>query len=85
MRTVKGVKIPTREKTSLEFRTKWSKIIDSYSLGQCQKLKDQIMIKDKRPTMTNPFSVEERYLLVLLNRKLESPIKKTSLSMELKK
>ena len=72
---VNGVKIPERKTTSPQFRSKWSKLIDSYSLSECQKLKDQIMGKKWKYTMTNPYSVEERIVLVLLNKKLEAPIK----------
>jgi len=72
---VNGVKIPERKTTSPQFRSKWSKLIDSYSLSECQKLKDQIMGKQWKYTMTNPYSVEERFVLVLLNKKLEAPIK----------
>ena len=72
---VNGVKIPKRKTTSPQFRSKWSKLIDSYSLSECQKLKDQIMGKQWKYTMTNPYSVEERFVLVLLNKKLEAPIK----------
>ena len=72
---VNGVKIPERKTTSPQFRSKWSKLIDSYSLSECQKLKDQIMGKQWKYTMTNPYSVEERFVLVLLNKRLEAPIK----------
>ena len=61
MKKVNGVKIPERKTTSPQFRAKWSKLIDSYSLEECQKLKDQIMSKDWMYTMTNPYSVEERF------------------------
>ena len=71
---VNGVKIPERKTTSPQFRSKWSKLIDSYSLNECQKLKKQIMDKKWKYTMTNPYSVEERYVLVLLNKKLQKPI-----------
>ena len=37
---------------------------------------DQIMSKKWKHTMTNPYSVEERFVLVLLNKKLEAPIKR---------
>lgn len=74
-RRVNGVKIPERKTTSPQFRSKWSKLINSYSLSQCQKLKDQIMRKKWKYTMTNPYSVEERFVLVLLNKRLEAPIK----------
>ena len=33
------------------------------------------MSKKWKYTMTNPYSVEERFVLVLLNKKLEAPIK----------
>ena len=72
---VNGVKIPERKTPSPQFRSKWLKLIDSYSLSECQKLKDQIMGKKWKYTMTNPYSVEERFVLVLLNKKLEAPIK----------
>ena len=72
---VNGVKIPKRKTTSPQFRSKWSKLIDSYSLNECQKLKKQIMDKKWKYTMTNPYSAEERFVLVLLNKKLEAPIK----------
>ena len=71
---VNGVKIPERKTTSPQFRSKWSKLINSYSLSECQKLKDQIMGKKWKYTMTNPYSVEERFVLVLLNKRLEAPI-----------
>ena len=74
-RRVNGVKIPERKTTSPQFRSKWSKLINSYSLSECQKLKAQIMSKKWKYTMTNPYSVEERFVLVLLNKKLEAPIK----------
>ena len=74
-RRVNGVKIPERKTTSPQFRSKWSKLINSYSLSECQKLKAQIMSKKWKYTMTNPYSVEERFVLVLLNKKLEEPIK----------
>jgi len=74
MKKVNGVKIPERKTTSPQFRAKWSKLIDSYSLEECQKLKDQIMSKDWMYTMTNPYSVEERFILFLLNKKLQNPI-----------
>ena len=74
-RRVTGVKLPERNTTSPQFRSKWLKLIDSYSLSECQKLKDQIMGKKWKYTMTNPYSVEERFVLVLLNKKLEGPIK----------
>ena len=74
-RRVNGIKIPERKTTSPQFRSKWSKLIESYSLSKCQKLKDQIMSKKWKYTMTNPYSVEERFVLVLLNKKLEAPIK----------
>ncbi len=74
MKKVNGVKIPERKTTSPQFRAKWSKLIDSYSLEKCQKLKDQIMSKDWMYTMTNPYSVEERFILFLLNKKLQNPI-----------
>ena len=74
MKKVNGVKIPERKTTSPQFRAKWSKLIDSYSLEECQKLKDQIMSKDWMYTMTNPYSVEERYILFLLTKKLQNPI-----------
>ena len=74
-RRVNGIKIPERKRTSSQFRSKWSKLIDSYSLSECQKLKDQIMSKKWKYTMTNPYSVEERFVLVLLNKRLEAPIK----------
>ena len=74
-RRVNGIKIPERKTTSPQFRSKWSKLINSYSLSECQKLKDQIMSKKWKYTMTNPYSVEERFVLVLLNKKLEAPIK----------
>ena len=32
------------------------------------------MSKAWKYTMTNPYSVEERYVLVLLNKKLQKPI-----------
>ena len=73
-RRVNGIKIPERKTTSPQFMSKWLKLIDSYSLSQCQKLKDQIMSKKWKYTMTNPYSVEERYVLVLLNKKLQKPI-----------
>ena len=73
---VNGIKIPKRKTTSPQFRSKWSKLIDSYSLSECQNLKDQIMSKKWKHTMTNPYSVEERFVLVLLNKKLEAPIKR---------
>ena len=72
---VNGVKIPERKTTSPQFRSKWSKLINSYSLSECQKLKAQIMSKKWKYTMTNPYSVEERFVLVLLNKRLEAPIK----------
>ena len=75
-RRVNGVKIPERKATSPQFRSKWLKLIDSYSLSQCQKLKDQIMSKKWKYTITNPYSVEERFVLVLLNKRLEAPIKR---------
>ena len=74
-RRVNGVKIPDRKTTSPQFRSKWSKLINSYSLSECQKLKAQIMSKKWKYTMTNPYSVEERFVLVLLNKRLEAPIK----------
>jgi len=74
MKKVNGVKIPERKTTSPQFRAKWSKLIDSYSLEECQKLKEQIMSKDWMYTMTNPYSVEERFILFLLNKKLQNPI-----------
>jgi hypothetical protein len=74
MKKVNNVKIPERKTTSPQFRSKWSKLINSYSLSECQKLKDQIMSKDWMYTMTNPYSVEERYVLVLLNKKLQKTI-----------
>ena len=74
MKKVNGVKIPERKTTSPQFRSKWSKLINSYSLSECQKLKDQIMSKDWMYTMTNPYSVEERYILFLLTKKLQNPI-----------
>ena len=74
-RRVNGVKIPERKTTSPQFRSKWSKLINSYSLSECQKLKAQIMSKKWKYTMTNTYSVEERFVLVLLNKKLEAPIK----------
>jgi len=74
MKKVNGVKIPERKTTSPQFRAKWSKLIDSYSLEECQKLKEQIMSKDWMYTMTNPYSVEERFILFLLNKKLQKPI-----------
>ena len=74
MKKVNGVKIPERKITSPQFRAKWSKLINSYSLSECQKLKDQIMSKDWMYTMTNPYSVEERYILFLLTKKLQNPI-----------
>ena len=74
MKKVNGVKIPERKTTSPQFRAKWSKLIDSYSLEECQMLKDQIMSKDWMYTMTNPYSVEERFILFLLNKKLQNPI-----------
>ena len=72
---VNGVKIPERKTTSPQFRSKWSKLINSYSLSECQKLKAQIMSKKWKYTMTNPYSVEERFVLVLLNKRLEAPIR----------
>ena len=74
MKKVNGVKIPERKTTSPQFRAKWSKLIDSYSLEECQKLKDQIMSIDWMYSMTNPYSVEERFILFLLNKKLQNPI-----------
>jgi len=74
MKKVNGVKIPERKTTSPQFRAKWSKLIDSYSLEECQKLKEQIISKDWMYTMTNPYSVEERFILFLLNKKLQKPI-----------
>ena len=73
-RRVNGIKIPERKTTSPQFRSKWSKLINSYSLSECQKLKDQIMSKKWKYTMTNPYSVEERFVLVLLNKKLDKPV-----------
>jgi len=74
MKRVNGVKIPERKTTSPQFRSKWLKLINSYSLSQCQSLKDQIMSKKWKYTITNPYSVEERFVLVLLNKKLEAPV-----------
>jgi len=74
MKQMNGVKIPERKTTSPQFRSKWSKLINSYSLSECQKLKDQIMSKKWKYTMTNPYSVEERFVLVLLNKKLDKPV-----------
>jgi len=74
MKKVNGVKIPERKTTSPQFRAKWSKLINAYSLEECQKLKEQIMSKDWMYTMTNPYSVEERFILFLLNKKLQKPI-----------
>ena len=74
MKKVNGVKIPERKTTSPQFRAKWSKLINAYSLEECEKLKNQIMSKAWKYTMTNPYSVEERYVLVLLNKKLQKPI-----------
>ena len=74
MKQVNGVKIPERKTTSPQFRSKWSKLINSYSLSECQKLKEQIMSKKWKYTMTNPYSVEERFVLVLLNKKLDKPV-----------
>ena len=74
MKRVNGIKIPKRKTTSPQFRSKWSKLIDSYSLSDCQKLKDQIISKKWKYTMTNPYSVEERFVLVLLNKKLDKPV-----------
>ena len=73
MKQVNGVKIPKRKTTSPQFRSKWLKLIDSYSLNECQKLKDQIMSKKWKYTMTNPYSVEERFVLVLLNKRFNIP------------
>jgi len=74
-RRVNGIKIPERKTTSPQFRSKWLKLINSYSLSECQKLKDQIMGKKWRYTLANPYSVEERFVLVQLSKKLEAPIK----------
>ena len=74
-RRVNGIKIPERKTTSPQFRSKWLKLINSYSLNECQKLKEQIMDKKWKYTMTNPYSVEERFVVVLLNKKLEAPIR----------
>ena len=74
MKQVNGVKIPERKTTSPQFRSKWSKLINSYSLSECQKLKEQIMSKKWKYTMTNPYSVEERFVLVLLNKKLDKQV-----------
>lgn len=74
MKRVNGVKIPKRKTTSPQFRSKWLKLIDGYSLDECQKLKNHILSKRWKYTLANPYSVEERFVLVQLNKKLEAPI-----------
>jgi len=75
MKRVNGVKIPKRKTTSPQFRSKWLKLIDDYSLDECQKLKNHILSKRWKYTLANPYSVEERFVLVQLSKKLEAPIK----------
>ena len=72
MRIVRGVKIPERKKTSAEFRSKWLKIINSYTKKECQELFNQIKDNQKR---RGQVEVEQRYLLVLLKKRLIPPVR----------
>ena len=74
MRIVRGVKIPERKKTSAEFRSKWLKIINSYTKKECQELFNQIKDNQKR---RGQVEVEQRYLLVLLKKTVNSSSKES--------
>ena len=72
MRTVRGVKIPIPRRTTREFREKWSRKIAAYSLQECEHLKRDILNLQKR---RGQVEVEQRYLLVLLRKRLTKPVR----------
>ena len=72
MKTVRGVKIPTPRRTTREFREKWSRKIAAYSLQECEDLKRNILNLQKR---RGQVEVEQRYLLVLLRKRLTKPVR----------
>ena len=85
---VDGVKIPKVRKTSMEFREKWIKIISKYSIRKCHYELGRILALEKHLdrtkailanrkgsiAYTNSLSVENRFKVVLLKKRLTEPL-----------